>query len=244
IRHVHSLAPCRIIAAPDIDLSRRFIMPRARWCSVVVLLLPLSANAQALPGTKLLEEKADFARVMVDGIGKYLDRETAASVEKRKAYWKPEYSSPEAYMKSVSPNRERFKKIIGVVDAGLPAAMEHVATTEQPALVAETEGYKVYTVRWPVLEGVYGEGLLLQPTGNVIANVIALPDADATPEWFAGIDRGHSVGMLADNLVRRGCRVLVPTLVNRDDKYSGSARVNRWTNQPHREFIYRMAYQM
>ena len=38
-------------------------------------------------GTKLLEEKTDFARVMVDGIGKYLDRETAASVEKRKTYW-------------------------------------------------------------------------------------------------------------------------------------------------------------
>ena len=145
-------------------------MSRARWCGgVIALFLPLSAHAQALPGTKLLEGKADFARVMVDGIGKYLDRETAASVEKRKAHWKLDYSSPQAYVKSVAPNRERFKKIIGVVDQRLPPAMAYVGTTDQPALVAETEGYKVYAVRWPVLKDVYGEGLLLEPSGDVIA---------------------------------------------------------------------------
>src|SRR5437868_11308706 len=107
-------------------------MSRARWCGgVAVLFLPLSVYAQALPGTKLLDTKEDFARVMVDGIGKYLDRETAASVDKRKAYWEPDYSSPEAYMKSVAPNRERFKKIIGVVDKRVPPAMEYVGTTDQ-----------------------------------------------------------------------------------------------------------------
>ena len=77
-------------------------MSRALWCGgVVVLFLHVSVYAQALPGTKLLDAKEDFARVMVDGIGKYLDRETAASVEKRKAYWKPDYSSA----KSVAPAR-------------------------------------------------------------------------------------------------------------------------------------------
>src|SRR5262245_47832840 len=188
-------------------------MSRARWCCVVVLLLPLSAHAQALPGTKLLEEKADFARLMVDGIGKYLDRETAASVEKRKAYWKPDYLSPEAYMKSVTPNRERFKKIIGVVDKRLPPAMEYVGTADQPALVAQAEDYKIYTVRWPVLDGVFGEGLLLEPSGTVLANVVALPDVSIAPEMAAGIAPERSANAetaLAVILVRHGCRVLVP----------------------------------
>src|SRR5262249_36827189 len=94
------------------------------------------------------------------------------------------------------------------------------------------------------LTGVDGEGLLLEPTQGVLANVIALPDADEAPEIFAGFEgKGHP-GQVARVLAEHGCRVLVPTLVNRDDTYSGSPRVNRWTNQPHREFVYRMAYQM
>src|SRR5207253_4836815 len=116
-------------------------MSRARWCCVVGLFLPLSARAQALPGTKLLDTKADFARLMVVGIGKYLDCETAASANKRKAYWKPDYSSPEAYVKSVAPNRERFKKIIGEIDERLPPNMELIAGGDEPALVAQTKNY-------------------------------------------------------------------------------------------------------
>ena len=59
--------------------------------------------------------------------------------------------------------------------------------TEQPALIAETDLYKVYTVRWPVLPGVDGEGLLLQPTGKIKACVVAIPDADWSPEVIVGL---------------------------------------------------------
>src|SRR5215471_20898678 len=118
--------------------------------------------AEPLPGTKPLTMEGDLAAQMVAGIDKYLMRELAASVEKRKQFWKPNFSSPENYAKSVQPNRERLKKIIGVVDQRLPPKMEYVATTDTPALVAETDQYKVFTVRWPVFEGVDGEGLLLE----------------------------------------------------------------------------------
>ena len=37
--------------------------------------------------------------------------------------------------------------------------------------------------------------------------------------------------------------MLVPTLVNRRDTYSGIPRFAK-TNQPHREWIYRQAYEM
>ncbi|MBY0514450.1 MAG: dienelactone hydrolase family protein, partial [Gemmataceae bacterium] len=45
-------------------------------------------------------------------------------------------------------------------------------------------------------------------------------------------------------LARRGCRVLVPTLIDRNHIHSGNPRLNRATNLPHREFVYRMAYEM
>jgi len=56
-----------------------------------------------------------------------------------------------------------------------------------PALLAETPAFSVRTVRWPVLPGVHGEGLLLQPKRNVIASVVVFPDADQTPEALAGL---------------------------------------------------------
>lgn len=215
------------------------------------LLFPALSSADPLPGTKALETKEDLARVMVDGIHRYLDRATAESVAKRKDYWKPDYSSPEAYEKSIQPSRERLKKILGVVDERLPVkALEHVSTTEQPALLAETKTYKVYAIRWPVLKGVDGEGLLLEPNEKPKAFVVAIPDADQTPEMVAGLEKGLRVrdeiqdDQFARVLAENGCRVVVPVLINREDTHSGSAKLKRFTNQTHREFIYRMSYQM
>src|SRR5919197_769759 len=95
------------------------------------LICNATAAAQPLPGTQPLTAEGDLAAQMVAGIDKYLTRELAASVEKRKAFWKPDYSSPEAYVKSVQPNRERLKKILGVVEPRLPVAeLEYVATTK------------------------------------------------------------------------------------------------------------------
>ena len=72
-----------------------------------------------------------------------------------------------------------------------------------------------------------------------------MPDADWTPEMFVGLAAGRAGGVqFARRLAENGCRVIVPTLIDRKDDWSGSAKLGRWTNQPHREFIYRMAYEM
>src|SRR5262245_10479229 len=83
-------------------------------------------RAQALPGTKPLEMQGDLAKQMVEGIDRYLTRATAESVEKRKEFWKPDYSSAAAYEKAVTPNRERLRKILGVVDMRVPVHMTGV----------------------------------------------------------------------------------------------------------------------
>jgi dienelactone hydrolase len=209
------------------------------------LLYVNAAVGQPLPGTKPLEVDGDLAAQMVAGIDKYLTREIAASVEKRKQYWKPDFSSPENYAKSVQPNRDRLKKIIGAVDPRLPVQMHLVATTDTPALVAETDRYKVFAVRWPVFDGVDGEGLLLEPKGKVVGNVVAIPDADWTPEQLVGLAAGvPKESQFARRLAENGCRVIVPVLIDRKDTWSGNPKLGRMTNQPHREFIYRMAYEM
>ncbi|HWH68369.1 MAG TPA: dienelactone hydrolase family protein, partial [Candidatus Sulfotelmatobacter sp.] len=40
------------------------------------------------------------------------------------------------------------------------------------------------------------------------------------------------------------CEVLVPVLIDRQDTWSGNERINRFTNQPHREWIYRQAFEL
>jgi dienelactone hydrolase len=228
----------------------------------VVVLLGLAAplTAEPLPDTQPLATEGDLAAQMVAGIDKYLMRELAASAEKRKEFWKIDASSLKANAESVEPNREHLRKILGVVDQRLPGKeLEYVASTDQPSLVAETEGYKVYAVRWPALEGVEGDGLLVEPKGKPLAWVVALPDADQTPEMLVGLAPGvPEQAQFARRLAENHCRVLVPTLIDRKDEYSGNPTLltdrkdektgkpilGRMTNQPHREFIYRMAYQM
>lgn len=212
----------------------------------VVCMLCGESTADPLSGTQPLENKDDLAMKMVAGIDKYLTRELAASVDKRKALWKPDYSSPEAYAKSVEPNRQRLKKILGMVDERKKFDdIEYVGGLKTPSLVAETELYKVHAIRWPVFEGVDGEGLLLEPKGKVVAQVVAIPDADWTPEMLVGLAPGvPKESQFARRLAENGCRVVVPVLIDRKDDFSGSAKFGRWTNQPHREFIYRMAYEM
>ena len=200
---------------------------------------------EPLADTDQLTMQGDLATQMVEGLDRYVMRELDASVETRENLWSRDYSSPEAYVQSVAPNRQRFLKIIGAVDERKPfTALEYVSATDSPALVAQDDGYSVYAVRWPVFEGVDGEGLWLEPAKEPIAQIVALPDADCTPEMLAGLSPGLTREMqFAHRLAEQGCRVLIPVIIDRSDTWSGNPAF-RMTNQPHREFIYRMAFEL
>lgn len=213
--------------------------------SVSLWLASFSSAADPLPGTKPLAEKGDLARKMVDGLHKYLDRELAAADEKREQFWKPDASSAEAYAKSLRPNRQRLRKLLGVSFPLPPTEMHYVGGPDTPPVVAETGRYKVYAVRWDVDFGLTGEGLLLEPTGKAVAGVVAIPDAGQTPEQIAGLAAGvPKESQFARRLAEAGCRVVVPALIDRKDDWSANVLLNRATNQPHREFVHRMAYEM
>jgi dienelactone hydrolase len=202
--------------------------------------------AEVVPGTQPLEGTANLSTQMVAGIHRFLDRELEASVAQRAHFWRREFSSAEAYDKSVETNREHLRRWIGAVDPRTPAReFAWTGGTHTPVKVAETGRYTVHAVRWAVLPGVHGEGLLLLPKGKIAANLVALPDADQTPEQLCGLAEGiPAEKQFARRLAEQGCRVLVPVLLSRADTFSGDASRPLWTNLPHREWIWRMAWEV
>jgi dienelactone hydrolase len=127
-------------------------------------------------------------------------------------------ATAEAAVRRPQPSRERLRRMIGAVDARVSGAPEISSNGR--------------SVRWPVLEGVWAEGLLLAPRGAPACRAVVLPDADAQPEQ----------SQLARLVAAHGCQVLAPVLIDRQDTWSGIPQF-RMTNQPHREWIWRMAYQ-
>ncbi len=209
-----------------------------------------AAHGQPLPGTLPLTMEGDIASAMVDGIDAFLLKQLAESEQGRSAHWQRDTRSPEAYAASVESNRQRLAKILGVRDARTPfEAPELVATTSRPALVASGETYDVFAVRWPVLLGshgatIHGEGLLLTPkAGPPLANVVAIPHADHTPEQIAGLVTGiPPASQYARRLAESGYRVLIPTLISRDRQQRSPAGRSGGANLTHREYIYRSAF--
>jgi dienelactone hydrolase len=202
------------------------------------------AAQDRVPGTEPLTIGGDLAARMVDGINTYLIRETDTAIQRRPRYWKREYSSHAAYEQSISGNRDHLRRIIGATGPrAAVAALTLDSTTSHDSVVGKGTNYRIHAVRWPVFDGVYAQGLLLQPDQAPVARVIAIPDADWSPEMLVGLQPGvDASAQFARRLAENGCLVLVPTLIDRKDTWSGIPNI-RMTNLPHREWIYRMAYQ-
>ena len=93
-----------------------------RW--IALFACGASLWAQTLEGTKPFERTGDIAPQMVEGIFQHLHRLNAEAVSKRR------------------PTRELLRKITGVVDDRIPfSALELVATTAQPALIASMDEF-------------------------------------------------------------------------------------------------------
>lgn len=223
----------------------RFLSVR---CLLAWALLPglMSAaeptGGEPLAGTQPLTWTDDLASRLVDGVDRFLLDKLEASIGQRDAHWQRDFTSPEAYGKSVEPNRRRLAHMLGVRDPRLAFdGLELAGTTSQPALVGRAASYQILAVRWPVLRHVQGEGLLLVPNdAPPVARVIAIPDADQTPEALCGLSAGvPAVSQYARRLAENGCLVLVPTLISRQLQ----ARLNRAT-LTNREYLYRSAFEL
>ncbi|MCL4202384.1 MAG: dienelactone hydrolase family protein [Pirellulaceae bacterium] len=204
-----------------------------------------SATPAWLPGTKVLDwPDEDLSSRMMDGSHQFVERKIAEAERGRDRYWRIDATSRGAYEASIAENRQALREILGAVDPRSAPRMERYGDDNSMAMVAETSGYRVLQVRWDVLPGVTAEGLLVQPKQPAVACVVALADADQTPEQLLGLAPGiDAANQFARRLAEQGCEVLVPVLVQRTLLDTTDKQIQS-TRQTCREWIYRQAFHM
>ena len=143
-----------------------------RLVSLVFLLVcagSVAAIAEPLAGTKPLEGERDYASDMVDGIDRFLLGQTeqaagngrssgSATSRRRQAYAQVGRAEPGAARED--PRRGGRAGAAGALGAGRD---DDAAGARRPRA-----GFEAFAVRWPVLQGVHGEGLLLEPDGRAV----------------------------------------------------------------------------
>ena len=249
-------SPARPTSGRDIPALRHLYSVKPRVFFFAALLTGTVLTAATLPAAEpalgaILPQtapldwpEADLSTRLMDGAHAFAERKIAESVATRPARWSRDFSSPAAYARSVAPNRARFQSILGVVDTRLPAALERYGDETHPTLVAETAHYRVWQVRWPVLDGVWGSGLHVEPTTPPVAQVILVPDADQTPEHYLGLAPGlPPAAQAARRLAENGVELLLPVTVSRAKLTTENTQLRR-TDQTQREWIYRQAFHL
>jgi dienelactone hydrolase len=218
----------------------------------------LAQDAVSLPQTSPLAATGDLSAQMVEGIDRWLLRETERVAANRMKLWENGMASP-SWEIFQGAKRQQLRETLGDMDRPASGGLEFIGDAargaERGAEIYRSSGpnaFVVWRVRWPVLEGVFGEGILLEPLDSngkpklsAPPFAIAIPDADQPPELLVGLRGGiPPASQFARHLAESGWRVLVPALVSRDDFFSGNEQLKKFTNQPHREWIYRQAYEM
>src|SRR5688572_27603291 len=176
------------------DICREFRYSeqmRRKLIIILTLLLTLALQAaeDRLPNTMRLEIPGDLASNLVAGVDRFLLNQLFASEEQRARHWRRDFSSTDAYNKSIATNRARLAHIIGARDRGLKFSPPRAGAFGEMLKVATTPKVTVYSLRANAFGDVTVEGLLLIPTTPVAA-VVAIPDADVTPEQLAGLEPG------------------------------------------------------
>ena len=97
-----------------------------------------------LHGAEPLDWQGPLDEKMLDGLHVFIDRKIQGSVEARSRFWSRDLSSTVNYEKSVAPNRQRFRTIIGLIDERASPSMERYAN--QPLSQANARPRKRVTV--------------------------------------------------------------------------------------------------
>lgn len=247
------------------DIGIRINSSAKRVATILAQLLLISVlfcNVLQAQDTGFFEQPYghDYEVAMADrmkaGIDGFLTNYTNKVVRERAQLWNRVLTSPAAYETSVTPNRTHLRQIIGAIDQRCSPNMTVRGKPGEGGKIAETNKCMIYRVEWNVMGSLKSEGLLLKPKGKIKASAVVVPDADELPEAYAGMTKGSG---LALRLAEGGTQVLVPVLVDRGTRYSGSddlvpsniwrkntdpESASVWTNETHREWIHRQGYIM
>lgn len=189
-----------------------------------------------------LTETGDLSALMVEGIDSFLAQETNSVAAASFAQWQLKFDDSALFNRSIAKHRMQLSKMLGIVDSRVKPNPQLLNGANLQPVQITTKAYRISAIQCAVLDTWTGEAIRLQPMGAVRARIILIPDAGQQPEVWAGLQTGEGQG-LAAQLAASGFDVVIPVLVNRDCEYSGNPAINRFTNFPHREWIYRQAYE-
>lgn len=199
---------------------------------------------QHLPEAKPLVWQGDLSDRMVKQIDRFLTEKTHQTKQEREAEW-------------TKITRETGSSLTGFSNkkrAQLQSVWGMSGKREKPVLVSQidpssllpqklTEGnITVIPVKWVVIDGLEMEGLLIQPKAKITGRMVVIPDADQSPEEIIGLTRSNPASNPLLNLASQGIQIIIPALISRKQNFSGSPALNIYTNQTHREWIYRQGF--
>jgi len=211
------------------SLAQKRVKHTSGWA-----VLEKAPDSSPLPGTQKLTRTDDISSAMITGIDEFLLKQIDQAVKTREQFWQRDLSSSKAYNTSISANRKHLAEILGLSDEDPPGRLVLLNTSPRAKAVVK-DTFTVYDVRWPALDDLNGAGLLLIPDGKIVGNIIAIPGADQTPEQLVSPDKDSPSGAYAQILARAGFRVLIPTLINREE--------NEW-KMSNREWLHRPSFEL
>jgi dienelactone hydrolase len=216
----------------------------------------LCQDSASFPGTAPLDWTAgDFSVRIMDGAHAFVEAEIASVAARTTS----QPLDPAGRAAFVEDSRLALREKLGVVDERLAPGLEFVSFNPvdydgEPSSmkVADGPGFRVHAVRWPVLAGFTAEGLYVNPLSEEPGSpapplMVLMPDAGETPEDILGMTaRLPSHRQIGLRFALAGFRLLIPAAVNRE-RYGGPEGKDEAilkTDQTHREWIYRQAFQM
>jgi cephalosporin-C deacetylase-like acetyl esterase len=217
--------------------------PHASLALLVLLVASKAFAVDVLPGTQPLTWDGDISLRMIDDLHAFADRETAASIERRARRWNREFSSPEAYSKSIEPNRARLRKLLGVEFrsvADSPAEIFEIIPPSGERRPLTFGDVKFEAVRWPTFRLSPGYALHAKPAGGELRGIVLVVVDDAFRFGPLRDDFSEFIGAAQ----RSGYDLYLLSTVDRQCTLSVVAAGARATDQSHREFLFRQAFEM
>ena len=193
------------------------------------VLVPVPGGTQPLPNTELLTESGDLSKQVVTSAHAFLDRQLQGAVSERAALWNREIDD-----RALSYRRGELREILGINrdKRKHEGGFEYHDRIASPR--ADAPRFCVRAIRWRAFGQVHGTGLLLEPKGTPIADVIAIPDSGQTAEELAGLTspNARSTPPVALQMAAAGCRVLIPRLVSPENHPSWPLTRREWIHRP------------
>ncbi|ODS83041.1 MAG: hypothetical protein ABS46_07330 [Cytophagaceae bacterium SCN 52-12] len=222
---------------------------------LLLITLIITSTTYAQDGRNLLKGDAltwqgDLSERMVSGIDRFLVQKAADTKASREQEWAAaSKAGPAAWSAHLEKEKEALRKIWGMTgEREKPVPEAGISSSTLMPVSADLGGITVLPVKWRITHDLDMMGLLVQPRKAVKARLVMIPDADQTPELLAGIGPGKTgngpLSPPALYLAAQGVQVLIPALISRSQEFSGSPLLNIYTNQPHREWIYRQGFDL